>query len=386
MIIDADTHIMPLDMFAYIDGDLADLKPRLQFDEDGKFLDVEFPGRPKDVPGTTPLPETRTTGSNYPGMIDVEARLEDYARMGIDQELIVTQFLAWSYLIEPRLATAMAHSHNLATLRLMREYSDHFLGAAMVALQDVEGAISELDWAAEHDFKVVVVDHTFPVWEHPYGETLGSRRELWPFFQKAQDLDVPLFIHNNPHHGQRLVNALKFQKEALDILAPFDAHMNLVAFITSGLLDDFPNLKVIHTESGTAFIKPLVEKLDAVWARPPVNYTDENPVPRGRRRVQPNARQVIPPEVANEKNQHEPSYYFRRNFWFTIETEEPELAEAIAFLGADRFLFATDYPHDDPGGRMKFQDVQILQVNKHISEADKELVRSENAKMLFKLG
>lgn len=117
-----------------------------------------------------------------------------------------------------------------------------------------------------------------------------------------------------------------------------------------------------------------------------MNYTDENPVPRGRRRVQPNARQVVPPEIANEKNQHAPGYYFRRNFWFTIETEEPELPDAIAFLGAGRFLFATDYPHDDPGGRMKFQDIEMLKVNKRISDEDKELIRSENARMLLKLG
>jgi len=385
MIVDSDTHIMPLDMFDYIDDEFAGLKPKLLFDEEGKFLDVDFPGRWPDVPGSTPLPETRTTGSNYAGMCDIEARLEEYRRMGIDKQLLVTQLLAWSYLTEPRLGAAIAHSHNLATLRLMREYPDQFLGCAMVALQDVEGSIRELQWAAAHDFKVVLVDHTFQVLHHPYGETLGSRRELWPFFQQAEALEIPLFVHNNPHHGHRLVNAMKFQKEALDVLAPFDAHMNLVSFITSGLLDDFPKLKVIHTESGTAWIQPLIEKLDAISERPPVNYTDENPFPRGRRKVQPNARQVVPPEVANEKNREKPSFYFRRNFWFTIETEEPEFPDAIEFLGADRFLFATDYPHDDPGGRMKFNDVELLKVNKRISEGDKELIRAENAKQLFKL-
>jgi predicted TIM-barrel fold metal-dependent hydrolase len=97
------------------------------------------------------------------------------------------------------------------------------------------------------------------------------------------------------------------------------------------------------------------------------------------------APQLVPPEVANEKNKLTPSHYLKNNFYWTIETEEPELVEAINFLGADRFLFATDYPHDDPGGRMKFKDVELLAVNAKISESDKDLIRFENAKRVFKI-
>ena len=57
----------------------------------------------------------------------------------------------------------------------------------------------------------------------------------------------------------------------------------------------------------------------------------------------------------------------------------------MEFLGAEHFLFATDYPHDDPSGRMKFKDVELLRAKRKISEADKELIRSENAKALFKI-
>ena len=72
------------------------------------------------------------------------------------------------------------------------------------------------------------------------------------------------------------------------------------------------------------------------------------------------ARALHPAHIFLEKNRKPASHYFKNNFYFTIETEEPELPEAIEFLGAERFLFATDYPHDDPGGRMKFQDVELL--------------------------
>lgn len=51
-----------------------------------------------------------------------------------------------------------------------------------------------------------------------------------------------------------------------------------------------------------------------------------------------------------------PSEYLRRNFWFTTQPmEEPEkpehLRQMLDWMGWDRILFASDYPHwdsDDP--------------------------------------
>jgi predicted TIM-barrel fold metal-dependent hydrolase len=71
--------------------------------------------------------------------------------------------------------------------------------------------------------------------------------------------------------------------------------------------------------------------------------------------------------------------YFKKNIFYTIETEEPELPESIDTFGASQFLFATDYPHDDPGGRMKWKDVELLRSNARISESAKSLIYSDNA-------
>lgn len=385
MIIDCDAHIIPRDAFDYVDEPFAHLRPVFHFDEQGRYWHCDFPGAPEEVPGTTPLPSVRGAGTNMDGMCDVEARLTDFAKMGVDRQVLVPQFTGWwNYLTEPRLGSAMARSHNLAVLKIMRQYPGKFIGIALVALQDVEGATRELEWACENGFKSAVLDYNYPVREHAFGETLGSHRDLWPFFKRAQELDVPLLLHA-VQHGHRLVNALKFQKEGLDFFAPLDGIMNLVSLITSGLLDDCPRLKFLHTEAGTAWIKPLVGQMDRIFERPQVNYEDENPVPRSRRRVQERAKQVVPPEVSCEKNKLPPSHYFKNSFYFTIETEEPQLPEAVEFLGAEHFLFATDYPHDDPGGSMKFKDAELLRANTRISEQDKELIRHENARGLFKL-
>jgi predicted TIM-barrel fold metal-dependent hydrolase len=370
---------------AYLDPDLAG-KPILFFDDDGRFLDAEFPGRPPQVPGTTPSPAKGTTGWNYEGISNIDVRLRDYERMGIDLQVLVPQFtpVSWSYLMEPRLATSIAHSNNLAVLHLMQEHPKAFIGAALVAAQDVDASLREIDWAYANDFRAVIMETIVPVPEHPFGETLGEHRELWPIFQRAEELDLPILLHNT-QHGHRSANIPRFWRIGLDIFAPQDSHMNLVSLITGGLLDDFPKLKVIHTETGTAWIKPLVERLDSIFVRAPINYDEENPNLTSRRRIPTRAPKLVPPELASERNKLAPSHYFRTNLYFTIETEEPELPDAVEFLGADHFLFATDYPHDDPGGRMKFSDVHLLRSNPRISEPDKELIFWQNAAALFKI-
>jgi len=385
MIIDCDTHFMPRDAFDHVGGEFLDRRPVLKFDDTGLLTDVEFPGEPLRVAGATPLPAPGS-GAHYPGNSDMGLRLKEYERMGIGAQFILPQFTGWwSYLIDPPLANALAHSWNLSMLSLMREYPKTIYGVALVALQDVPGAIREMEWAKENGLPAVVLDHTYPVKEHPYGTTLGSHRELWPFFQRAEEMDMPIFLHA-VQHGHRIVNIMMFQHDGLDIFAPREAQMNLVCLITSGLLDDFPKLKFIHAEMGTRAIKSLAQRLDAAFKQTTLNYEDDEGATAGsKRRLSPKAPQLVPPEVANEKNKLLPSDYFRNNFYWTIETEEPELADAVEFLGADHFLFATDYPHDDPGGRMKFKDVELLQANPKLSDSQKELIRCENAKRLFQL-
>jgi hypothetical protein len=83
MIIDMDTHILPRDVYDYIEGPLADKRPVYEFDEEGKAVSCTFPGW-HVVKGTTPLPPPGT-GSNYLGMTDIEARLDDYRKLGIER-------------------------------------------------------------------------------------------------------------------------------------------------------------------------------------------------------------------------------------------------------------------------------------------------------------
>jgi predicted TIM-barrel fold metal-dependent hydrolase len=381
---------MPRDAFNAIGGALEFLKPTLKFNDQGLYFDVDFPGY-TEIPGTSPLPAPGS-GAMFGSLWDPIARMKDYdGRLGIDQHVVLPQFSGWwSYLIEPKLAGEMSRSHNQSMLRVMQEFAGKILGSALMPLQDVPAAIREMEWAHDHGFCSVVLDKVFPVKEHPYGEPLGSHREVWPFFKRAEELSMPIYLHN-VQHGHRISNLSIFQRDGLYIFAPQEGQMSLVSLITSGLLDDFPQLQFIFTEAGTSFIKPLVQWLDKVLDSPPIDYDDQEdplntrgPLTKVGERLR-RARAINPAQLFLEKNRQPASYYFKNNFYFTIETEEPELPEAIEFLGAERFLFATDYPHDDPGGRMKFEDVRLLRDHKEISDNAKDLIRFKNAQRLFSL-
>jgi hypothetical protein len=88
-------------------------------------------------------------------------------------------------------------------------------------------------------------------------------------------------------------------------------------------------LKIVMIEAGFAWLPALGWRLDKIWKR----LRDE--VPHLRRA---------------------PSEYIRDHIWVSTqpmeETERPEhLVELMNWVGWDRFMFASDYPHwdfDDP--------------------------------------
>jgi predicted TIM-barrel fold metal-dependent hydrolase len=198
MIVDTDTHVMLPDAFEYMEPGLRALAPRLAFrEQDGSYDVVEFAGRPGRVPGSFPQPRT---GNKLCGAAFMEDRLEDLMRLRVDKQLLMSNFTGWwSYLIEPELGAAMAQSHNVSMLKVVQRYPDAFLGIALVALQNVEASIEELQWAKDNGFSAAVVDRAYPIREHPFGTSLGEHLELWPFFEQAEQLGLPLFIHNVLH-------------------------------------------------------------------------------------------------------------------------------------------------------------------------------------------
>jgi uncharacterized protein len=78
-----------------------------------------------------------------------------------------------------------------------------------------------------------------------------------------------------------------------------------------------------------------------------------------------------------------PSEYVRQNFWFTTQpVDEPDEAKhfrsLIEWVGIDRLLFSSDYPHWD------FDDPRYC-FKAPLSEAERTKIFQSNARAVFNL-
>jgi predicted TIM-barrel fold metal-dependent hydrolase len=77
-----------------------------------------------------------------------------------------------------------------------------------------------------------------------------------------------------------------------------------------------------------------------------------------------------------------PSDYFRRQCYTSFEADETRLGEVIECIGADRVVFASDYPHWDA----TFPGVTDMILNREdLSAETKRKIMGENAAQLLKI-
>jgi predicted TIM-barrel fold metal-dependent hydrolase len=155
---------------------------------------------------------------------------------------------------------------------------------------------------------------------------LGSR--AWdPLWAACSDLELPVHFHigaslttmnfygNYPWPSQHEDVALGIGGTLL-----FVGNARVVVnVICSGLLDRFPNLKMVSVESGCGWIPFILEALDYEMAE--------------------NA-----PHLADELSLR-PSEYFKRQMYATTWFERKQLASVVEAVGEDNIMFETDFPH-----------------------------------------
>lgn len=155
-------------------------------------------------------------------------------------------------------------------------------------------------------------------------EQLGSRK-YWPIYEAAAAHGRTVAFHTGGYYDHRGAGYPSFYLE-YHIANGIGMQSQLTSMIAGGMFDAFPDLRVVLTECGLAWLAALRWSLDAAWE------LMREDLPRVARR---------------------PSEYIRDHVWFTTQPiEEPEHPEHLLYaieqaeLG-DRLLFATDYPHWD---------------------------------------
>lgn len=343
--IDADSHYVDPLTFQHVDKKYQHLVPKFEFDVSGGLVDVKFDQDPCPF-SFNPLPIA--AHNKHAGISNIEKRIEDFQKLKINYQILNPQehTLRFSQQSESGLAKEISLSYNRTLLATIKKYPEYFAGPIMVPLQDIEFSIKELYWAKANNINSVIIDlywlyPNFPI-ALPVTETPGFEE----FCKVCEALDITISLHFSMHHIG-FTHRPTFRKLKLQNFFPKNITLVLMSFVTSGLLDKFPKLKLVFNEGGMDFIHAGYRNLASLGINP------------GR--------------------------YFKENFWFTIETEEKiDLLSAVKLLGAERFIFATDYPHDDEGGKMKFSDADLLE-NLPLSENEKDLISWVNAKAVFSL-
>jgi uncharacterized protein len=187
-------------------------------------------------------------------------------------------------------------------------------------------------------------------------EPLGQRR-YWPIYEAAAATGMPVGIHAFGNGGwpNTAGGWASFYIEEM-VGHGMAQQAVLTSMILEGVFERIPNLKVVLIEGGLAWAAALGWRLDAQWKK-------------------------LKQELPHLKRA--PSEYIRTNVWFTTQPiEEPEprtqLAEVFDWIGWDRILFATDYPHwdyDDPAHALPLK----------MTEAQRRGIFQDNAKRVYRV-
>jgi predicted TIM-barrel fold metal-dependent hydrolase len=338
--VDADGHILePPDLWeTYIDPKFRRRALRFRLDENG-LEELEIGGQRsqlsrKGFPSTLGAmgdPDLRAVqvdpertyrreapyGTMHPG-----ERLDLLDAENIDAVVLYTTVgLLWEAELEdPELSQAYTTAYN----RWICEFcagSSRLVPTAHLSLTDPLAAARELERAVGEGARgayVAPFSHTGTPLGHPDND---------PVFAAAQDLAVPFAIHPTfePQwtKGTRMGSWENVKK--LRLLASVQASDGVRAQFTTlfdyGVFDKFPRLKVLVLESGGGWIGYWLDRIDAVYGHTFIGTR-------------------VPLE-------HKPSDYFRERVWISCDPDERTIPALAERYGADRFMWASDFPHAD---------------------------------------
>jgi 2,3-dihydroxybenzoate decarboxylase len=277
-----------------------------------------------------------------------ELRLAEMDAAGIDVQ-VISHGAPSVQRLDAETAVWMAKGANDRLAEAITRHPDRFAGFAALPTPDPEAAAAELDRAVTTlGFKGAMI----------HGLTNGvflDDRRFWPIFERAQALDVPLYLH--PAVPHRAVVETYYQDYLSDFPALLTAGWGFtvetatqgIRMVLSGAFEAYPRLKVIlgHMGEGLPF---LLWRLDQAFSRPgnrPISFREQ----------------------------------FSEHVWITTSGNfsTPALICSMLELGVDRILFSVDYPFvQNPPGTAWLQSLQI-------SPDDRAKIASGNARRLLKL-
>ena len=301
-----------------------------------------------EVVKDTPL--AATVKGNLTGAIALGpgtvTRLQYMDKEGIDIQAINVN--AWGYSAERELARDLVAIQNERIAAAVAKNPDRFVGMATLALQHPDLAADQLDQAVRKlGLRGAAIGGSVE------GQELSDRK-FDPFWAKAEELGVMLFMHPQQAAGTTQNPRLQGTGGLGNTIGnPLETTVFLSHLIFEGTLDRFPGLKICSAHAG-GYLPSYTGRSDALCGRG--GGADCKALKR------------------------KPSEYFRHQLYIdTMIFREEGLRHLVAELGADHIFYGTDYPFDWPVG------VDFVLNATSISNADKEAILGGNLVKLLRI-
>lgn len=360
-VVDADGHVVE-PLLAW-EAARAEHRPRIERDEHGYEHVVVEGTEILAVPlGTLATPggrfddeaSFRSLDEALPGGFDPALRLADMNAEGIDQAVLYPSVGLYMWALrDPAPAVSLARSYNDWLASYCSAAPDRLFGAAMLPVQDPSEAVNELRRA--HD------ELGFPaafVRPNPCcGRTL-SHRAYEPLWSAAEEIGVVIGVHEGssvilPTLGSdRPFNPLVLHA----VSHSFEQMLAFAELASFGVFERHPHLRVLFLESSGGWVPFWLERLDEQAE----SFGEFCPQMKCR-----------------------PSEYFARQCFISYEIDEKTLPALAPFIGEERIVWGSDYPHHDctfPGA--------VLQLRRTIASmepAARERVLGDNARAAYAL-
>jgi aminocarboxymuconate-semialdehyde decarboxylase len=277
-------------------------------------------------------------------LTSIETRLADMDKLGIDMQAISPAPPQYYYWAPPELGRDTARLVNNRIAEIVARHPDRFVGMGTVPLQAPDLAVTELErMVKELNLRGV------EICTNVAGAELSDQR-FRPFFAKAEELGILIFMHPNGFtEGRRLA-----EHYFINLIGnPLESTVAVSHLIFGGVLDAYPRLKICVAHGG-GFLPA---------------YSGRSDHGHGAR---PDSRTAI---------KKKPTSYLKKLYFDTIVFTHHQLEYLAATWGSDHLLLGSDYPYDmaepDPVG--------FIAGAKRLSTTDKAAIMGLNAAKLLKI-